>query len=457
MLQRPVKNTHDVKTVTRLPQDPGPAGWDAILPARREFPTLDQTIDVDWLVIGSGFAGLAAARRLSQHETPSRIALIEARKIAEGPVGRNTGFMIDLPHHLASSDYAGAVDADREKTEMNRAAIEFAAQAVRDFGLEPHAFQRIGKINAAATEKGTRHNLAYADHLEKLGEQHTLLDAAQMQDICGSQYYQSGLFTPGTVLLQPALYARGIASGLERAGVRLFESSPVTSLRSTADAPWEAVTPQGRVRAASVILCVNGHAESFGFFRQRLMHIYLYASMTSPLSNEQMARLGGQSDWGFTPADPMGTTVRRISGSDGDRIVVRNSFTWSPNRNVDEKKLHTISKVHDRSFANRFPNLNDVGMEHRWGGLLCLSRNGSPAFGEIEPRLYAACCQNGLGAASGTLHGMLGADLALGRNSAMLKQTLTMPEPQKLPPEPFASMGANAFMHWAEFMAGREL
>ena len=109
--------------VNRLPFDPGPAAWDSILPAGRTYPTLEAEELADFLVVGGGFAGLTAARRLQQLHPKARIALLEARRIAEGPAGRNSGFMIDLPHNLASKDYAGEANKDLIQTHLNREAI----------------------------------------------------------------------------------------------------------------------------------------------------------------------------------------------------------------------------------------------------------------------------------------------------------------------------------------------
>ncbi len=95
----------------------------------------------DWLVIGAGFAGLAAARRLRQHHA---IAIVDATRVGHGPAGRNTGFMIDLPHDLQSEDYGGAVDGDRRATTMNRAAIDFVADAARDYAFGDEALARSG-------------------------------------------------------------------------------------------------------------------------------------------------------------------------------------------------------------------------------------------------------------------------------------------------------------------------
>ena len=442
--------------VQRLPKDPGPAAWNEILEPRTPQPELDDRRTCDWLVIGAGFAGLAAARRIGQLSPGSRIIVLEARQIAQGPAGRNSGFMIDLPHDLASSDYGSKLETDQGHIRMNRAAIAFARSAALEYGLSAEAFSRSGKINAAAGKKGLKHNADFAAHLKKLGEPYQLLDAATMSNLTGMSYYGGGLYTPGAAMIQPAMFVRGVADGLAGAGVRLFEDSPVISVeRSGTD--WVAETPKGRVTAPKVILAVNGHAESFGFFERRLMHVFTYASMTRALSLEEIKRLGGRPAWGLTPADPMGTTVRRVSGTGGDRIVIRNRFTYDPSMEVPDGRIASVGRDHDQSFANRFPMLQGVTMEYRWGGRLCLSRNSVPAFGEVEIGLYSACCQNGLGTAKGTLSGMLAAELATGLSSDLLNEVLALPEPQRLPPDPLARIGASAVMRWGEIRAGMEL
>ncbi len=442
--------------VSRQARDPGPAAWDAILPPAPACPGLENDHLADWLVIGAGFAGLAAARRLRQLHPGASIFVLEARRIAAGPAGRNSGFMIDLPHNLTSEDYAGGLEADRIQTVMNRSAISFAGEAAGDYEMAEEAFVVSGKTNVAASAKGAKHNLAYAQHLGALGETHELLDGRQMRELCGSEYYRSGLYTPGTAMLQPALFVRGMAAGLAAQGVRIFENSPVVALKRAAGV-WTAKTGNGSVQSPRVVLAVNGHAESFGFFKQRLMHVCLYASMTRALSEDEQRMLGGERRWAFTPADPMGTTVRKISGTGGTRIIVRNRFTWNPDRSADAARLQTFGKAHEKTFRARFAMLDGVEMEYCWGGFLCLSRNNVAAFGEVDEGLFSACCQNGLGAARGTSSGMLAAELASDRMSDHLRYMLDQPGPSRLPPEPIASIGANAVLRWGEFRAGAEL
>ncbi len=441
--------------VTRLPRDPGPSGWNALLPEAAPPRRLEEDITADWLVIGAGFAGLAAARRLRQIDPAGRIVVLEAARVAHGPAGRNSGFMIDLPHDLSSSDYGGAEAHDLADIAANRHAIIFAREMAKEFNIDREAFDKAGKINGATSEKGDAHNQNYARHLARLGEAHEWLDAAEMRRITGTAYYRSGLYTAGSAMLQPAKYVRAIADGLAGLGVSIFEFSPVLSLRRRVT--WQARTPKGKVDAPRVVLAVNGHLNSFGHMKRRLMHVFTYASMTRALTADEVAALGGEPRWGLTPADPMGTTVRRISGTGGDRIVVRNRFTFDPGMEVGARRLARVARDHHRAYLARFPMLGGVAMEYVWGGRLCLSRNAVQVVRSLDRGLYSACCQNGLGTAKGTLAGLAAAELAADQPSDQARALADAALPRKLPPGPVAWAGANLFLRWQEMRAGREL
>ena len=444
--------------VQAKPADLGDSGWAGILPPRQAAAPLRQDIDCDFLVVGAGFAGLAAAQRLRQLEPSASIVMLEARQVAAGPAGRNSGFMIDLPHALASGGYAGDDSRDRRYIRMNRAAIAFAAQAAQDYGFAEEAFDPRGKINAAAGAGGSAHNEHYARHLDALGEPFELLDAQAMRDICGSDYYLGGLRTPGTVLIQPALFVRSLADALRaQPQYSLFEDSAVRQLERSGER-WRARCAEGSVTASRVILAVNGLIETFGFYRRRLMHINLYASMTRALDADEAAELGGERRWGFTPSDPIGSTVRRIDGSGGTRLVIRNRCTYEPSLALPPRRLQSIAPDHRRTFDARFPMLSRVEMEYCWSGRLCLSRNEVWALGELQPGLISACCQNGLGTTRGTVAGIVAAEMASARSGQSLVPDYSPePLPARLFPEPFMTLGARAVIRCKEMRAGRDL
>ena len=189
-------------------------------------------------------------------------SLLEAGRIGDGPAGRNSGFMIDLPHVLSSEDYAGNLDNDRRQLALNRRAIEFALDAGDEYAMDDEIISQSGKINGAATARGMAANIAYAHHLDRLGESYELLDAAQMQARCGTGYYRHGLFTPGTVMLHPAAYVRGWPRGFHTG----YGSTRTVGLQMQHNhGVWQARTAGGAVSAPRVVMAMNGHIESFAF------------------------------------------------------------------------------------------------------------------------------------------------------------------------------------------------
>lgn len=442
--------------VTGLPCDPGPAAWNALLAPENGRAVLTENTTADWVVIGAGFAGLSAARRLAELHPTDRIVVLEASRIAEGPSGRNSGFMIDVPHDLSSDDYGGNADNDHRQIRLNRAAIDYALEAKSQWQMSDEAIVASGKINGAMTARGVEHNKGYAAHLDHLNESYERLDSSAMREVTGTNCYLEGLYSPGTVMLQPALYTRNLAVGIESNRVRIYESSPVTSLQKQGES-WLVNTSQGTLSTPKVILTVNGHLQSFGYYTKHLIHVFTYASMTRPLTDTEIQTLGGQRNWALTPADPLGTTVRRISGMGGDRIIIRNRATFDPSLSVNDQRVQSVGRDHDKSFRDRFPMLKGVDMQYRWGGRLCLSRNSVSVFEELETNLFAACCQNGLGTAKGTISGKLIAEYASGQQSALLDDQLEDTGALQLPPEPLTRIGASIRLKWGEFRAGREL
>ncbi|WP_127557882.1 NAD(P)/FAD-dependent oxidoreductase [Nioella ostreopsis] len=435
----------------RLPVHKGPAAWSAILPGQPAPVPLSDNITADVAVVGAGFAGLSAARRLLQLDPTLKVVVLDAGRVAEGAAGRNSGFMIDLPHDLASDDYAGSGD-DRAVIALNRQAIAFALSAAEEYGIPRDFADPVGKVNGAASAAGHAHNESYAKHLSTLGEASEMLDAKAMEELTGSAYYLSGLYTPGTVMLQPAGYIRGLAEGL-KAKAAIHENSPVTGIARIGN-DWHVGTAHGSVTAPRVIMANNGQLESFGFARNRLMHIFLYASMTPVLPE---GAVKGADRWGVTPSDPMGTTMRKISGAQGgSRIITRTAASFKPGMVASDAAMRRARRIHDQKFGNRFPDLRGLEMEFTWAGHLCLSRNSVSVTGELEEGLYAACCQNGLGTARGTLTGMGAAEMAMEVDSDITRALRAEPDPTRLPPRPLSDIGANVFLRWKEWRAGAE-
>lgn len=437
----------------RLPSNNGLSGWVSMLPQREPNPPLLGSATADIAIIGGGFAGLAAARRLLQLDPQLHIALLEAQAIGEGATGRNSGFIIDLPHEVSSESYTAGSGAAASNPDivLNRTAIALAKDIALERGWGKDIFDPCGKYNIAMGKQGDAHITSYAQQLDALKEPYELLNAEQIAAVTGSRAFTSALFTPGTVIIQPAAFIRGAADSLARA-VRIFEKTPALSIEKQAGG-WNIRTPNGSLSAGKVILANNGHAQSFGLFPGRLLHVFTYASMTEEFAPQW---LGGQRSWAATPAFPMGTTVRRVAGRLGDRILIRSRYTYNPDVQASSGDIHSAGRVHDRKFLARFPMLAGLRMQYRWAGAMALTWNGVPAFGEVEPGLFAACACNGVGATKATALGMAAAEAALDADTELLRIVRNAAAPKRLPPQPFLTMGVKATLRLRELRAGVE-
>lgn len=434
-----------------LPQDDGRCGWYEMLPPPPSSRSLDGNIRADWAILGAGLAGLAAARRLAELLPEADIVLVDAHRVGFSTAGRNSGFMVDLPHDLTSHDYTSDRTHDLEQIRLNRGAIDYMRGIVKHHDIDCDWSEQ-GKLHGAARDQGIRALDTFAKGLAKLDEPYRALSAEEMYARTGSRFYKAGLHTPGCVLVQPAALVRGLGQTLPN-NIRLFEEAPVH--RIEIGKPHTMFTSQGNIQAPRLVLANNAYAAQFGELglRGKLLPIYTYSSLTRPLTQVELDTLGGDESWGLIPADPMGTTVRRLSNG---RIVIRNAFTYNPQIKASSQQLAMARNSHLRAFKRRFPMLPDVGFDHTWGGALCMTRNHGKPFGELVPGVFSALCQNALGLTGGTISGKLIAEYALGIESDLLDIMLKQPKPIINPPEPFLGMGIRSTLTWKEWQAGIE-
>jgi len=423
------------QTVRVVPADDNRCAWFEALPKRMAKDHLRGTRQFDIAVVGAGYTGLAAARRLAELMPERSIALLEAQEVGIGAAGRSSGFAIDLAHDMRSKNFVDGLEETGRQTRFNRAGLAYLKEGVQRTQLDPTHWEEIGKIHAAATKAGEDKLKNFAQVLESLKEPYRWLSAAEMKAITGSNYYRLGIDTPGAVLVQPAAMVQQLADNLP-SNVTLFENSPVNEVQY--GKPIRLRSDHGEIHAERLLLANNGYARYLGFYQHHLIPFMTYGSMSRQLSEDEIARLGGQESWGIIPADAFGSSLRRTRDN---RLLVRHTYSYADDFRASPRMLKRMRNEHRRSFENRFPMLPDVEFEYTWGGALCLSRNGAPVFGALQDNVYGAFCMNGVGITKGTIMGKLIAEQMAGQHSELGQLMANYPRPNLVPPGFILKMG----------------
>jgi glycine/D-amino acid oxidase-like deaminating enzyme len=435
--------------ITSLPADDRMCGWYHTSYPREPRPSHAGESRARWAVIGAGFTGLAAARQLALNFPDDDIILVDAQEVGFGTSGRNAGFAIDLPHDIGADDYIGDIATARSTLKLNVLGQTILRDLVSEHSIDCH-LTASGKYQAAVEERGVAVLDAYRRGLDKLGQAYEVIEAEDLPRHIGTSFYRKALFTPGTVLVQPSALVKGLADCLPP-NVTLHEHTPITEVEY-----GEKIVlahRNGRITADKLVLANNAFGMRFGFLQRTMLPVFLYASLTRPLTAAEQEQLGGKPFWGVIPADPFGSTLRRTHDN---RILVRNSFTFNPDGRPKEQYLPRFAERHRLSFERRFPMLPEVDFEYTWSGSLALSHNHKGFFGQLTRNVYGALCCNGLGITRGTVTGTLLADWLAGKRSDQIDFLLATSGPSRTPPEPFLSIGVNATLWWGQHKAGLE-
>ncbi|MFC7065814.1 NAD(P)/FAD-dependent oxidoreductase [Brucella rhizosphaerae] len=365
-----------------LPADDNTNGWSKILPARTPRAALKGDIRADWIVLGAGYSGVAAARRLAENRPNDQIALIDAQEVGKGTSGRAAGFAIDLPHNVSSS--MEELAKSHSYRALARAAIDHLKQQIERHDIDCD-WRQDGKFHAAVSDQGVREVLEpTVKELERLKEPFDWLEGDALAKRLGTSHFKAAVFTYGTSLLNPAALVRGLADNLPD-NVTLYENSAV--IKVDYGDRILITTPKGSIQAPTMILTVNGFGEQFGFFRRKLLNFAAHASLSRQLTDDEYKAIGEVAPWGLTPANSFaGITMRLTSDR---RILVRQNVHFCPSLRQSDEQRQTVKCQHKQLFDERFPMLPNVEMQHTWTGFICLSRNGAPGFGQIAMGMFS--------------------------------------------------------------------
>ncbi|HUH59071.1 MAG TPA: FAD-binding oxidoreductase [Candidimonas sp.] len=420
------------------------SGWNSLLPKRSSNTNQQVENSYDFVVIGAGFTGLGAARRLAELNPHASVLIIEASEIGEGSSARNSGFIISLPHNTKMSGHTSPAQLAKKQIRIYESGLAWLKATIDTHGIDC-GWNPIGKYHGAATDDGTKSLQDAARQYDQWNIDYTEVSKAELAEKVGTSYYQYGLHTMNNVFVQPAALIRGLADTLPH-NVTVLENCPVLSIDKKGHCLVR--TKDHDIKAGKLILANNGFAKKLGFLKDRLITIFTYAGMTPELDDEQLASHGTDPEWGLIPANRLGTTLRKIQNR---RFMVRSAYSYE-----NAQTQSAVDAMLTDCYRRRYPALRSHRLEHVWGGVTALTRNGATFFGKASNNIYASVGCNGAGVLKGSVYGKLLAEMIMNQDSPELSDVLGMEAPSWLPPEPIRRMAVLTAIHLQKKKAGAE-
>jgi glycine/D-amino acid oxidase-like deaminating enzyme len=399
--------------------------------------------EADVVIVGAGFTGLWTAYYLARAQPGLRIVMCEREIAGFGASGRNGGwcsalFPVSLPRLEKMAGRAGAIAMQQA---MHGAVDEVGAVAAAE-GIDCH-YAKGGTVELARSPVQLERARAEVAQAREFGFGEAdlrLLTAGEARDMAAAPGVLGGTYTPHCAAIHPARLARGLAGAVRRAGVQLFERTPVLRIE-----PHRVTTPAGTVSARYVVRATEGYTPGLPGLERAVAPVYSLMIATEPLPESAWAQIGlaGRPTFGdlrhLIIYGQRTADGRLAFGGRGAPYhfgsAVRPAFDQVP----------AVFAALRRTLGELFPAARDAEITHRWGGPLAIPRDWCASAGlDRETGLAWAGGYVGDGVSTTNLAGRTLADLITGTDSPLVTLPWVGHRSPPWEPEPLRWLGVNA-------------
>jgi glycine/D-amino acid oxidase-like deaminating enzyme len=406
-------------------------------------PALPGDTDVDVAVVGAGFTGLWTAYYLAEADPSLRIAVLEAEVAGYGASGRNGGWCSALfPASLDKLTRLADREAALAQHRAMRDTVEEVARVAAAEGIDAHVAKggTIALARNRAQLARARAEVADARAWGRGEDDVRLLDRAEARQILDGAGTVGATFTPDCAAVHPGRLVRGLATAVERRGVRVHEQTRVTAIE-----PGRVRTAHGTVRAETVIRATEGYTGTLRGQRRVLAPVYSLIIATEPIDAELWDRIGLARRETFTDHRHLIVYGQRTAD---DRLVFGGRgapyHLGSRIRPEFDRDERVFMRLH-AALMDLLPVLAGTRVTHAWGGALGIPRDWCASVGlDRSTGLGWAGGYVGDGVSTTNLAGRTVRDLVLGHDTELTRLPWTGHRSRRWEPEPLRWLGINA-------------
>jgi glycine/D-amino acid oxidase-like deaminating enzyme len=354
---------------------------------------LAEDITADVAIVGGGYAGLSTALHLA--EAGVRAVVVEAGRVGAGGSGLNGG-QVNPGMKYDPDEIEAAHDAPtaRRLVRFSGGLAQRTFELIEQYGIDCEA-RRGGFVQPAHSQATLDKLRSRAEQWARRGAPARILDAGEMRDLLGSDHYMGGWIDGRGGTLHPLKFVRGLARAAEAQGVRIFETSPATSV-AQAGSDWVVSTARGRIRAPKLAIMTNAYADGFWpRLARSFVPVHSFQIATTPLPADVLDTVVPE---GHGVSDMRRLLVYYRRGP-GGRLLIGGRGTLRPPKSADDfdALAHVLRRL--------FPQIGDAAITHRWYGRVAITTDAKPRLYILGEGAIALAGCNGRGVAMFTALG----------------------------------------------------
>lgn len=423
--------TYWIGTAGPPPEDDGPVSGD---------------MDVDVVVVGSGYTGLSCAIHLAK-EHGIKATVLEANTVAWGCSTRNGGQAQISSGRLKRSQWIQRWGVDVAK--KMHAEVTEGFELFRDligsgeFDCEPQD----GGHFYIAHKPGVMPKLEKESKLlnEVFGYGSRILGREELHERHVKDQEAAGaMLEPDGTCIHAGKLAFGYLSLARKLGAKVHPGSPVMGWKIK-NGVHHLTTPGGTVRARAVALATAGYTPPglSNRTKNRLMPILSNSIVTRPLTDEEKEACGAQTCSPLTDTRTLRHYYRFLP--DGRmQIGSRSAVTGKDAENP--KHLEMLQK----GLYRKFPALTGIDLDYSWWGWVDVSHDMMPRIFQPDPdqTIYYALGYGGNGVMYSAQAGRRMAQMVAGKAQGLDLPIFTSQLPSHGILTPFRRLGQRVMYHW---------
>ena len=342
------------------------------------LPEQPMPAEVDVLVVGAGYTGLAAARETAAAGRSTLV--LDAGAIGAGCSGRNGGQVAySIKPSLESLSRIHGEKRAYAICQEGRAAVAYLRSLATQGALDCDWRER-GCFFGAHTARHFALMSREAEHQPRGLEQRiTVVPQAEQRQEIASDFYHGGCVYHDDASIDPMRLLRALLRRAQESGAAVQDCCEAKNIATSREG-FLVLTSRGVVKARQVLLATNGYSGALSpWHRRRIIPIGSYQIATEPLGTECVRSLIPR---GRNVVDSRRIVVYFRPSPDNERIIFGGRAALA-----ETDPLACVPRL-QAMMRRIFPQLQSVRATHAWVGWVAYTFDTMPHLGQRNGLYY---------------------------------------------------------------------